>query len=94
MNDYEKKRKGSPVVKWILIGISILFVLVMLVLPLYTVIVESFKQGWETYKKAVTDEYTISAAGLTIEATFFAVLLNTVFGPSFILKEKNYLLLL
>ena len=75
-----KKREGSPVVKWVLIGLSLLFVFVMLVLPLVTVIVESFRQGWETYKKAVTDEYTLSAAGLTIEATIFAVIINTIFG--------------
>lgn len=71
---------GSRVVKWILIVVCIIFVFFMLVLPLITVITEALKSGWETYQKAVTDEYAISAAGLTIEATVFAVLINTVFG--------------
>lgn len=71
---------GSRVVKWILIAISIIFVFFMLVLPLATVITEALRNGWETYQKAIADEYTVSATFLTIEATVFAVLINTVFG--------------
>lgn len=71
---------GSKVVKWILIGVSVLFVVLMLLLPLITVIAEALKSGWDTYIEAVTDEYTIKAVLLTIEATVCAVLINTVFG--------------
>ena len=46
---------GSKVVKWLLIGISALFLIVMLLLPLITVISEALRSGWETYLKAVTD---------------------------------------
>jgi sulfate transport system permease protein len=71
---------GAKVAKWSLIGVSILFLVVMLLLPLITVISEALKNGWETYKEAVTDEYTIKAVLLTIEATISAVLVNTIFG--------------
>ena len=75
-----EKTKCSKFVKWLLIGVSFLFVFLMLVLPLVTVVMEALKQGWETYKEAVTDEYTVKAVILTVEATVFAVVINTVFG--------------
>ena len=74
------KRKESSLVKWLLIGISALFLGVMLLLPLGIVIWQSFKQGIAVYMKAVTDKYTVSAVLLTIEATVTAVIVNTVFG--------------
>ncbi|MGN0692577.1 MAG: sulfate ABC transporter permease subunit CysW [Oscillospiraceae bacterium] len=75
-----KETFGSKLTKWLLIGISVLFVFIMLVLPLITVITEALRSGWETYKEAVTDEYTFKAALLTVEATLAAVIFNTVFG--------------
>ncbi len=75
-----EKNEGSKIVKWILIGISALFAFLFLVLPLYTVIHDALRSGWETYKEAVTDEYTVKAAALTVEATVIAVFINTVFG--------------
>lgn len=76
----ENKDNGSKLVKWLLIGISFLFIIVMLILPLVTVIMEALKKGWDTYMEAVTDEYTVKAVLLTLEATVFAVLFNTIFG--------------
>lgn len=76
----QKETSGSKAVKWILIGISVIFVVLMLVLPLITVITEALKQGFKVYSQAVTDEYTIKALLLTLEATAFAVGINTVFG--------------
>ena len=49
--------------KWFLIGISVLFFLLMLVLPLIEVIYRSLKDGWELYCSALTAEYTLSALG-------------------------------
>lgn len=71
---------GSKIVKWVLIGVSVLFVVIMLLLPLITVIAEALKSGWDTYAAAVADEYTIKAVLLTIEATVCAVVINTIFG--------------
>jgi sulfate transport system permease protein len=76
----EQRKAGSGFVKWILIGISVAFIFLMLVLPLVTVITEAFHSGWETYKEAVTDKYTVRAVLLTLEATVCAVAVNTFFG--------------
>ena len=75
-----EETKGSKILKWILIGVSLLFVVLMLVLPLVTVITEALKSGWQVFWQAVSDEYTVDAILLTLEATGFAVLINTVFG--------------
>lgn len=71
---------GSRAVKYILTAVTVLFVFIMLVMPLVVVITESLRNGWEEYKAAVTDEYTVKAVILTVEATLFAVIINTIFG--------------
>ena len=76
----EKKKQASGPVKWILIGISVIFLFVMLVLPLVVVVTQALSRGWECYVQAVTDEYTLKALALTIEATVAAVVCNTIFG--------------
>lgn len=75
-----KDTVGSKIVKWLLIGISVLFVFLMLVLPLITVIAEALRSGWETYLEAITDKYTVKAIQLTLFATICAVIFNTIFG--------------
>ncbi len=75
-----EEKVGSKIVKGILIGLSILFLVVMLLFPLFIIITESLKNGWNTYIKAVTDKYTVSALWLTLKATVIAVALNTIFG--------------
>jgi sulfate transport system permease protein len=72
--------KRSKILKWFLIGISVVFVLVMLVLPLITVITEALKSGFQVFWDAVSDEYTVKAILLTLEATGIAIIVNTVFG--------------
>lgn len=76
----QKKQAESNFIKWILIGISVVFLSVMLLLPLGVVVVESLKKGWKFYIKCITDQYTVKAALLTIEATVAAVIINTIFG--------------
>ena len=70
----------SKVIKWILIAVSVLFLFVMLVLPLYTVVSESLKKGFQFYIQSISDEYTLRALLLTVKATVVAVIVNTVFG--------------
>ena len=74
------KQRRASVTKWFLIGLCVLFLGLMLVLPLCAVLVQAFRKGLEAYWKAVTDEYTVKALLLTVEATVVAVILNTVFG--------------
>ena len=75
-----ENRSESRIVKYLLIGISVLFLFVMLVLPLFVVVTEALKKGWEVYIEAVTDSYTIAALMLTLKATVIAVLCNTILG--------------
>lgn len=53
---------------------------IMLVLPLATVLTEALKSGWQVFWDAVSDEYTLKAVLLTLEATACAVVFNTIFG--------------
>ncbi len=73
-------RKNSGSLKWILIGISTLFLIVMLILPLTYVLVTAFGEGIKVFVAAVTDYYALKAIGLTLEVTLIAVVVNTIFG--------------
>ena len=63
------EKTSEKITKWLLVGISVLFLAVMLLLPLITVITEALRSGWKVYAAAVTDEYTIKALLLTVKAT-------------------------
>ena len=73
-------RKNSGPLKWILIGISTLFLIVMLILPLTYVLVTAFGERIKVFVAAVTDYYALKAIGLTLEVTLIAVVVNTIFG--------------
>lgn len=91
-------KKESKLTKWILITISVLFLVVMLGLPLGVVITESLSKGFAAYVAAIKDNYTIKAIQLTLIATVVATLFNTIFGlaaawaiTKFKIKHKNLL---
>ena len=73
-------RKNSGPLKWTLIVISVLFLAVMLLLPLIYILATALRQGFAAYANAVTDTYALKAAALTLQATLWAVGVNTVFG--------------
>lgn len=77
---FQNREKREVLLRRVLIGLSILFLFVMLVLPLGVVLSQAFRNGVGQYVKAVTDEYTVKALLLTIEATVIAVVVNTIFG--------------
>lgn len=84
--------------KWILIGISVLFLVLMLVLPLIVIITEALKKGVDAYVAAITDKYTLDALKLTLIATAIATICNIIFGlfaawsiTKFKFKGKNFL---
>ena len=72
--------KKENIVKWLLIGISMLFFILMLVMPLIEVLYRSLKDGWEAYCFAITAKNTISALKVTLLATIIALVVNTFFG--------------
>ncbi len=73
-------KKNNNVTKWVLIGISTVFLFLMLVLPLFEVIYRSFKDGWELYSSAIKAENTLSALKVTVIAAVIALLVNTFLG--------------
>lgn len=75
-----ENKKQNPFVKWLLIGISVFFLFVMLILPLISVIYNSLYKGLKFYWDTVSDPYTIKALFLTLRATLWALVINTIFG--------------
>jgi sulfate transport system permease protein len=73
-------RKNSGVLKWVLIGISTLFLIIMLILPLVYVMATAFGEGIDVFLKAVTDEFALKSVALTVKVTVIAVVFNTIFG--------------
>lgn len=67
-------------VRWLIIGVSLLFLFVFLVLPLVTVFVQAFARGVGPYLGALTDPDAVSAIKLTIIVAAISVILNLLFG--------------
>lgn len=70
----------SRLVKYILIGSAVAFLMIMLVVPLVTIFAEAFRKGYEAYFQSFTDEYVLEAIKLTFITAAIAVPLNLVFG--------------
>ena len=77
-NDKLEKRKRTT--RNICVLITVVFIIVMLILPLFSIIVSSLKEGVGFYIKAVTTSYVLSALKVTFIATFVALVINTLFG--------------
>jgi sulfate transport system permease protein len=78
-----KSRRGTedpPFVKWLLIGVSLGFVLIFLLLPLVNVFAQALVKGWQGYFKSLADPDTQAAIRLTALIAAITVPLNTVFG--------------
>jgi len=70
----------SPVAKFLLIGITLVFFSLFLLLPLFVVFQEAFSKGLGIFLKTFQDHYTQDAIRLTLLVAAIAVPLNTVFG--------------
>lgn len=80
MYEQDKLNKRKKITKYILITLSVLFVLIMLVLPLFSIIYSSLKEGFDLYIKSISTKYVWSALSVTLIATVIAVIINTFFG--------------
>lgn len=80
MYEQNKLNKRKKITKYILITLSVLFVLIMLVLPLFSIIYSSLKEGFDVYIKSISTKYVWSALSVTLIATVIAVIINTFFG--------------
>lgn len=73
-------RKNNGPLKWCMITLVVIFLAVFLLLPLVYILITALSKGIDMYISSITDEYAVKAAWLTIRATFWAVLINTIFG--------------
>ena len=79
-NNSKSSLDESKVVKYLLIGTAISFLMIMLVVPLITIFAEAFRKGIEAYFESFNDEYVLQAIKLTLITAAIAVPLNLVFG--------------
>lgn len=68
------------VIRWLLIGVVLVFLGLVLILPLITVFVQAFAKGWEVYVRSITEPDALAAIRLTLLTAAIAVPLNTCFG--------------
>jgi sulfate/thiosulfate transport system permease protein len=76
----DRATDDSPLAKWILISIALVFVAIFLVLPLVNVFYQAFAKGLEFYRESLMDEDSLSAIKLTLLVASICVPLNVVFG--------------
>ena len=70
----------SPAVRRVLIGITMVFLGLFLVVPLVVVCEQALAAGWRAYVVAIVEPDTLAAVRLTIVVAAIAVPLNTLFG--------------
>ena len=94
-------RTESPVVRYTLIGIALLYLVVFIFLPLFIVFATALQKGIAVYFSSLNDLDTIAAIKLTVLTALIAVPLNLVFGVAaswaiakFDFRGKNVLLTL
>ena len=64
----------------ILIAVSVLFIVIMLVIPLISVVYNSLQRGLAFDAASLTTDYVVSALEVTLLATVIALVVNTFFG--------------
>lgn len=70
----------SLTTKLVLVALSLAFLAFFLFLPLVSVFVEAFREGWGTYEEALVEPDAWAAIQLTLTVAAIAVPLNLVFG--------------
>lgn len=90
-----------PVIRWLLIGLALLFLGLVLFIPLIAVFAKAFEGGIAVYLAAIREPDALAAIRLTLLTVAIAVPLNTVFGlaaswalAKFEFKGKNFLITL
>lgn len=86
------KRTPEGIFPWILVGTAVLVLSIMLLLPLTLIFVEAFRQGVQTYTKALIDPDAASAIRLTVFCCFIAVPINLIFGvaAAWVISKFNF----
>ncbi len=69
-----------PWIRRLLIGVSLLFLGLFLVMPLLAVFAQALSRGWAVYASALVEPDALSAIRLTLLIALIVVPINTVFG--------------
>ncbi|MGD0381879.1 MAG: sulfate ABC transporter permease subunit CysW [Thermoguttaceae bacterium] len=82
-----KANPGSAVlepfwVRWLLIGVTLVFLALFLFVPLMAVFAQAFEKGWRVYLASLNDTDALAAIRLTLFVALIVVPINTVFGVS------------
>jgi sulfate transport system permease protein len=81
MNVREGSHLSEPwFVRWLLIGVAFLFLSIFLLIPLTAVFVEALRKGFDMYRAAIVEPYTVAAIKLTVLAALISVFANMIFG--------------
>jgi sulfate/thiosulfate transport system permease protein len=78
--DHVVRRQGNPIMRVVLIGLSVLFLAAILIMPVVSVLAYAFSEGLAVYLEALRSPDTISAIKLTLTTAAIVVPVNTVFG--------------
>jgi sulfate transport system permease protein len=78
--DHRAATTEPALIRRLLIGLTLGFLAIFLLLPLIAVFLQAFAGGVKTYLAALSDPDAIAAIKLTLITAAFAVLLNTLFG--------------
>jgi sulfate/thiosulfate transport system permease protein len=99
--NHRHARTESPAVRYLLIGIALVFLTLFLILPLIFVFTQAFAKGIGFYFSSLSDPNAVSAIKLTLLTAGIAVPLNCFFGvcaawaiAKFDFSGKNILLTL
>ena len=77
------KRISDPQsVQVLLIGLTYLFFIGFIFLPLGLVFTQAFQKGWSFYLESIREPYAIEAVKLTLLTVAIVVPINAVFGVS------------
>jgi sulfate transport system permease protein len=72
--------RDPPWTKYVILGVSLGFFALFLLMPLIAVFVEAFRRGWALYVAALVEPDALSSIQLTLTVAAIAVPLNLVFG--------------
>lgn len=72
--------RDAPWIRRLFIALACLFMIVMLVIPLFAVFYEALKGGWDLYVAALTDPEAVAAIKLTLLTAAIVLPINTIIG--------------
>ncbi len=94
-------RTESPAIRYVLIGLALVYLVLFIFLPLFIVFATGFQKGLAVYFNSLVSPDTVAAIRLTLVTALITVPLNLVFGiaaswaiTKFDFRGKNVLLTL